>query len=55
MNRFEPLQLVSIIGSLILVGSAFAGYRLSWKRGLVMALAWVGIFGLITLIVGQVL
>lgn len=44
MNEFDLVQLISLLGFLILVGSAFVGQRLNWKKGAVMALTWAGIF-----------
>ncbi len=37
-------------GALILVGSAFAAYRLSWKRSVTYALIWASIFVAATLL-----
>lgn len=44
MNEFDTVQLVSLLGFLILAGSALVGQRLNWKKGAVIALTWAGIF-----------
>lgn len=45
MKEVQTVQLIAMIGWLILVGSALASYRFSWRKGLTMALAWAAIFG----------
>lgn len=56
MSQIQTVQLVAMIGWLVLVGSALASYKLSWRKGLTMALAWVaifiGVFMLFTLVLG---
>ena len=54
MNEFEIVHVIWLFGVLILAGSALAAHRLSWKRGIVMALAWVGIFAVVTLFIDLV-
>lgn len=54
MNEFEVVHLIWLAGALVLVAGGLAGHQLSWKRGLVMALAWVGIFALVTLFIDLV-
>lgn len=54
MNEFEVVHLVWLFGALVLVGSSLAAHRLSWRRGLVMALAWVGIFAIVALFIDLV-
>ena len=44
MSEFDTVQLVALLGWLILCGSALAARRLSWKKGVSMALIWVAIF-----------
>jgi len=44
MSEDSVVRLVALIGWLILVGSAFASYRLSWRKGLKLALIWAAIF-----------
>ena len=44
MNEYQTVQLVALIGWLILAGSALASFKLSWKKGLRMALVWAVIF-----------
>ena len=55
MNNLETMQIVALCGWLVLAASAFAGYRLSWKRSLVYALMWASIFALVFLVVGAVM
>lgn len=45
MNPDMLLPIVSSIGWLILVGAAFASYRLKWSQIIRMALVWLAIFG----------
>ena len=54
MNEFEVVHLIGLIGFLVLAVSALAGHRLSWKRGVVMALAWVAIFVIVTLFISLI-
>lgn len=54
MNEFDTVQLISLIGFLVLAGSALAGQRLNWKKGLVMALTWAGIFVMVFLFISLV-
>ena len=54
MNEFEIVHLIWLAGVLILASSALAAHKLSWKRGVVMALAWVGIFAIVTLFIDLV-
>lgn len=56
MKEFQTVQLIAMIGWLILVGSALASYKFTWRKGLTMTLAWiaifVGVFMLFTLVLG---
>lgn len=54
MNEFDTVQLISLLGFLVLAGSALAGQRLNWKKGLVMALTWAGIFMMVFLFIGLI-
>lgn len=54
MNEFEAINIVWVLGALVLAGGALAGYRLSWKRGLVYALMWASIFVAVTLLINLV-
>ena len=49
--EFDSLNFVYLLMALALPLSALAGKRLSWKKGVVMALAWVGIFGVVALLI----
>ncbi len=50
MNEIGTIQLIYLFGWLILAGGALAAYRLSWKKGLVLALVWASIFALVFLV-----
>ncbi len=54
MNQFDTVQLISLLGFLVLAVGALAGQRLQWKKGLVMALTWAGLFVLVFLFVDLV-
>ena len=54
MNEFEAINIVWVLGALILAGSALAGYRLNWKRGMVYVLMWASIFVAVTLLINLV-
>ncbi len=38
------LQIILLSGWLFLAASAFASYRLSWRKGVLYALIWASIF-----------
>ncbi len=44
MSEFDSVQIVALLAWLILAGSALASYKLSWKSGIKMALAWACVF-----------
>ena len=46
MNEYQIVSLISLLGFLILVGSAFGARDVSWKKGLYMAASWAGIFAI---------
>ena len=54
MNEFDAVQLISLLGFLVLAGGALIGQRLNWKKGLVMALTWAGIFVMVFLFISLV-
>ncbi len=54
MNEFDTIQLISLLGFLVLSGSALVGQRLNWKKGFVMALTWEGIFLMVFLFISLV-
>lgn len=54
MNQFDGLNIAYLVGCLILVGSALAAYKLSWKRSVVYLLMWGSIFAVVTLIINMV-
>lgn len=57
MNEGNAVSLIALVGWLILVGGAFASYKLNWKTSLKQALTWIAIFWavfvLFTLVRGQ--
>lgn len=44
MNDTAIISIISLLGFLILAGSAFASYRLSWGKTAQLALVWLAIF-----------
>jgi hypothetical protein len=42
--EYQWVSILALTGWLVLAGSALAAYRLSWKKGIVMALSWAAIF-----------
>ena len=55
MNQFGVVHLVTLVGWLILVGSAFASFRLGWKENVRLALVWAGIFVAVGLVFSLVM
>ena len=51
MNEHNVVSLISALGFLILAGSALLGRQMSWRSGLVMALAWAAIFAIVMLFI----
>ena len=51
MMRFDWASVIFLLMALVLPVSALAGRRLNWRKGVVMALAWVGIFGIVALFI----
>ncbi len=39
------VSIIALLGWLVLAGSAFASYRLSWGKTAQLALTWLAIFG----------
>jgi len=54
VNEFDTVQIISLLGFLVLAGSALIGQRLSWKKGFVMLLTWAGIFVMVFLFISLV-
>ena len=54
MNEYQIVTLISLLGFLILVGSAFGARDVSWKKGLYMAASWAGIFAIVILFIDMV-
>ena len=44
MSDIQIVQIISLVGFLILAGSALGSFRLSWAKALRMALIWSAIF-----------
>ena len=53
MNEGQVISLVAVIGSLVLVGSGLRQRQLGGRKTLGMALIWVGIIGVVTLVFGS--
>lgn len=51
---YDWTSVVYLLAALALPVSALARRRLQWGTGLVMALAWVGIFGVVALFITAV-
>ncbi len=54
MSEFDTIQIISLLGFLVLAGSALIGQRLNWKKGLIMAMTWAGIFLMVFLFISLV-
>ncbi len=52
MTNMATIQIVALIGWLLLMLSAYASYRLDWKKTVRMALTWGCIFAGLTLMIG---
>lgn len=50
MTEANTVQIIALVGWLVLMGGAFASYKLSWKKSLTMVLAWVAIFAFVFVI-----
>ncbi|MEL6486379.1 MAG: hypothetical protein AAFQ13_04450 [Pseudomonadota bacterium] len=44
MNDVAIVSVIALLGWLVLAGSAFASYRLSWGKTAQLALVWLAIF-----------
>lgn len=44
MSELQIVQIVALLGWLVIVGSALASHRLSWSKGVRLALSWAAIF-----------
>lgn len=49
MNEYQIVQIISLLGVLVLAGSALLSYQLSWAKGLRMVLVWGAILCAVTL------
>jgi len=55
MNGDGMVQIISLLACLVLVGSAYASYRLEWKQSVRQVLIWGVIFAAVTLIISAVM
>jgi len=55
MSEYDTVRLVALAGWLILALSAFASFRLDWKKSVRMALIWVLLFGGAAILFGLIL
>lgn len=44
MSEANIVQIIALLGWLVLMGSAFASYKLTWGRTLTYALIWLAAF-----------
>lgn len=49
--QYDWASVIFLLLALMLPVSALVRRRLDWRKGVVMALAWVGIFGLVALFI----
>ena len=54
MSEFQWVHLLWLIGAFILVAGGLAAHKLSWNRGLRLALIWIGLFVGLTLFIDVV-
>lgn len=54
MQTTSWVSIVAMLGWLILAMSALASYRLTWRKGIVLALTWAAIFTGVALFIGVV-
>ena len=54
MNEFDIVSSISLVGFLVLAVSALSAHRLSWKKGIVMALSWAAIFAIVVLFISMI-
>jgi hypothetical protein len=52
--QFDSLSVVYLLMALVLPVSALVGRKLAWKKGVVMALAWAGIFAVVAALIAAV-
>jgi len=52
--EFDSLNVVYLLMALVLPVSALVGRKLNWKKGVVMALAWIGIFAVVAALVNAI-
>ncbi|WP_324827383.1 hypothetical protein [Qipengyuania zhejiangensis] len=51
MNEHQIVSLVSLVGFLILITAGFRQRNIQWRKGLIMAGAWAGIFAVVVLFI----
>ena len=52
--QFDSLSFVYLVMALALPVSALVGRRLAWRKGVVIALAWAGIFAVVAVLISTV-
>jgi hypothetical protein len=52
--QFDSLNVVYLLMALLLPVSALVGRKLNWMKGVVMALAWVGIFAVLAALINAI-
>ncbi|HTN14888.1 MAG TPA: hypothetical protein VL094_08790 [Sphingomonadaceae bacterium] len=48
------VSIIALLGWLVLAVSAYSGYRLGWRKSLIMALVWAAIFASMTVFIGWI-
>lgn len=54
MNESQIVSLIALVGFLILVSSGFRSHQVGWRKGLLMAGAWAGMFAIVILFIDLV-
>ena len=54
VSEDQLVQLIAIFASLVLVTTGLQARRLSWSKGVRLALIWAGIFVIVTLFISIV-
>lgn len=54
MSGDQLVQMIAIFASLVLVTTGLQAHRLSWSKGVRLALIWAGLFVIVTLFISIV-
>lgn len=54
MNEWQIVGLISLVGSLVLVGSNLSGRGMTISKGVKLAGVWIGLFAIVTLFISLV-